>query len=136
MHNLITKEVKDTTSKVIVNFREFYKDKENRHYLNFEDFIVYAMLRGKDMDITIRDKHYIEGKCPMEYHKKFNASVHNLRSISAELTEYFGLSKPYYTCYSFERIKYVFGIDEEEARLLISTYFKIKNEQKENKKAA
>lgn len=135
MHNLITTEVKELSNKAMLNFREFYKDKEDRKTLKLIDFIIYAIIRGKDMDITVRDSNYKEGTCPMSYHKKFIDAVDVLRDVSTDLVLYFdndkGSINPYNLSDVTSKVKVLFGLTKEEFELLFHVYFEIKTMKRE-----
>jgi len=120
--------------KAATNFRKKYKTLND---LNLRDFIIYAIIRGKDPISTVIDSNYEEGKNPIKYNFKYKNNYFELYLLSEEMKDYllkeyntfnfyFG-SERYVTMLKtnfYNRIKYLFDLDEEEIRLVIENYLR------------
>ncbi len=120
--------------KAATNFRKKYKTLDD---LNLMDFIIYAIIRGKDPISTVIDSNYEEGKDPLKYNLKYRNNYFELYILSEDMkiyllkeynifNGYFG-SERYVTMLRnsvYNRIKYLFDLEEDEIKLVIEEYLR------------
>lgn len=120
--------------KAATNFRKKYKTLDD---LNLMDFIIYAIIRGKDPISTVIDSNYEEGKDPLKYNLKYRNNYFELYILSEDMKNYllkeynifngyFG-SERYVTMLRnsvYNRIKYLFDLEEDEIKLVIEEYLR------------
>jgi hypothetical protein len=118
---------RDLIKKAVVTFREGYK--ENKHVCTLEVFMLYAIIKGKHVDVTIKDNHYKEGCNPFDHHPVFKYNIEKVSNINAGILVEYGqgairiISKSNYMVNSVnEKVKYFFGLTPVEFEFLLNQY--------------
>lgn len=118
---------RDLIKKAVVTFRTGYQ--EDKHSCTLEIFMLYAIIKGKHVDVTITDNRYKEGRNPFDYHTLFKHHVEKVANINAGILIEYGqapiriISKNNYMITSVnEKVKYFFGLTPEEFEYLLNQY--------------
>lgn len=118
---------RDLIKKAVVTFREGYQ--ENKHNCSLEIFMLYAIIKGKHVDVTIRDNRYKDGVNPFDYHPVFKYNIEKIANINAGILIEYGqgavriISKSNYVVNSVnEKVKYFFGLSPTEFEFLLNQY--------------
>jgi hypothetical protein len=119
------------------NFRNQYKTIKRE--LNLEDFIMYAIVRGKNPETTVKDSNYKENIDPQNYHSYYSYYYLKLHVLNESIDIY--LKSKYKSVYlnkafgddvykneKLERMKYLFDLNEEEIFTLFDFFVQEKAE--------
>jgi len=119
---------KAVIKKAVIHFRENYK--KNKYDLTLGDFMMYAIIKGQDINITIRDSHYEKDKNPLTYHQKFKTEIYNIAELMSTILKAYG--EPAITIlgkhnnYTINRLhdryKKFFGLEKDEINFLMNYY--------------
>jgi len=119
--------IRDLIKKAIITFREGYK--ENKYICTLETFMLYAIIKGKHVDVTITDNRYKEGRNPFDYHPSFKYNMEKMAHINGDiLIEYnkgvgkTGSKNNYVVNSVNEKVKYFFGLNPDEFEFLLNQY--------------
>lgn len=123
--------------KLAKSFRIKYK--EIKKELELEDFIMYAILRGKNPETTVKDSNFKEELDPASYHIKYKYYYLGLHIINENIDNYLKskykspyLNKSFYDDMNknqkISRMKWLFDLNEEEILDLFNFFVQKKAE--------
>lgn len=116
------------TKKAVKHFKKQYK--ENKKDLSLGDFMMYAIIKNRPLDITIYDSNYGEDKNPLDYHRKFISEISLMAMLDSSILTTFESPKhklyhgqsPYAVKELLKRYQKLFGLTEEEIKFVITEY--------------